>query len=59
MENLGVLAPERIADFLSGSAEIEFTGQSRAERYAWLEAVLTEQQYFSLSKKHRGAGLAE
>ena len=55
MENLGVLAPERIADFVSGSAEIEFTGQSRAERYAWLEAVLTEQQYFWLSKKHRGA----
>ena len=55
MENLAALTPQRIADFLSGSAEIEFTGQSRAERYAWVEAVLTQQQYFSLSKKERGA----
>jgi transposase InsO family protein len=55
MENLAALTPERITDFLSGSAEIEFTGQSRAERYAWIEAVMTQQQYFSLSKKHRGA----
>lgn len=55
MENLAALTPERIADFLRGSAEIEFTGQNRAERYAWMQAVLVEQRYFSLSKKHRGA----
>jgi len=55
MENVGGLTPERITEFLSGSAEIEFTGQGRAERYAWLQATLTEQQYFSLSKKQRGA----
>ena len=55
MENLAALTPERIAGFLSGSAEIEFTGQSRAERYAWIQAVLAQQRYFSLSKKHRGA----
>ena len=55
MENLAALTPQGIADFLSGSAEIEFTGQSRTERYAWVEAVLTQQQYFSLSKKGRGA----
>lgn len=55
MENLGSLSPERIADFLSGSAEIEFTGQSRTERYAWMQATLIEQQYFSLRKKQRGA----
>lgn len=54
MENLGVLTPQGMADFLSGSAEIEFTGQSRAERYAWMQAVLSQQQYFSLSKKDRG-----
>jgi transposase InsO family protein len=54
MENIGTLSPERISDFLSGSAEIEFTGQSRSERYAWLEATLIEHQYFSLSKKQRG-----
>lgn len=55
MENLGSLTPERITEFLSGSAEIEFSGQSRSERYAWIEATLIEQQYFSLSKKQRGA----
>ena len=55
METLATQTPERIADFLSGSAEIEFTGQSRAERYPWVEAVLTEQRYFSLSRKQRGA----
>ena len=55
MENLEALAPDRIVDFLEGSAEIEFSGQSRAERYAWLQTALIEQQYFSLSKKQRGA----
>ena len=55
MENVGTLSPEGINDFLRGSAEIELTGQSRAERYAWLQATLIEQQYFSLSKKQRGA----
>ena len=54
MENLGSLTPQGIADFLSGSAQIQFTGQSRTERYAWLQAMLTEQRYFSLSKKERG-----
>jgi transposase InsO family protein len=55
MENIQTLTPEGIAEFLAGSARIEFTGQSRAERYAWIEATLTQQQYFSLSKKQRGA----
>lgn len=55
MENIGALNPERIPEFLSGSAGIDFTGQSRRERYAWLQATLVEQQYFSLAKKQRGA----
>lgn len=55
MENVGSLAPERIGDFLGGSAEIEFTGQTRSERYAWVQATLIEQRYFSLAKKQRGA----
>ena len=55
MENVQALTSERIADFLSGSAEIEFTGQNRTERYAWVQATLTEQQYFSMTKKQRGA----
>jgi transposase len=55
MENLGTLTPERITEFLSGSAGIDFTGQSRAERYAWLQATLGEQRYFCLGRKQRGA----
>lgn len=55
MENVGRLTPERIADFLSGSAEIDFTGQTRTERYAWIENTLIDQRYFSLGKKQRGA----
>jgi transposase InsO family protein len=54
MENLGALTPERMTEFLSGSAEIDFTGQSRAEKYRWVQSTLAEQQYFSLEKKQRG-----
>lgn len=55
MENLEVLTPDGIADFLRGSAEIEFSGQSRTDRYNWVQTALIEQRYFSLSKKRRGA----
>jgi transposase InsO family protein len=55
MENMEALTPEGIAGFLSGSAPIEFTGQTRTERYAWIEATLTQQQYFSLKRNQRGA----
>ena len=55
MENAEALAPERIADFLSGSAQIEFAGQTRAERYAWIQNTLIEQSYFSMKKRQRGA----
>src|SRR5664279_2846697 len=55
MENMETLTPERIADFLNGSATIEFTGQNRVERYAWIETTLMQQEYFSLTRKQRGA----
>jgi len=55
MENLKALSPERMAEFVIGAAGIEFTGQGRNERYAWVQATLAEQQYFSLSKKERGS----
>lgn len=55
MENLEALTPERITEFLSGSTGIDFTGQSRTERYDWLQSTLTGQRYFSLCKKQRGA----
>lgn len=55
MENLEALTAERIAAFLSASAGIDFTGQSRQERYAWVQSTLIEQRYFALSKTQRGA----
>jgi hypothetical protein len=51
MDNIQALAPEKIAGFLGGSTGIEFTGQSRTERYAWVQATLIQQQYVALSKK--------
>lgn len=54
MENMGSLSPEQVADFLGGSAGIEFTGQNRAEKYAWVEKVLVGQSYALLPKKERG-----
>jgi len=54
MENLEALTPERMTGFLSGNAGIDFTGQSRVEKYTWVQSTLVEQQYFSLGKKERG-----
>jgi hypothetical protein len=54
MENLEALSPDRITEFLSASAGIDFTWQNRTERYFWLQGALIEQRYFSLSKKQRG-----
>jgi hypothetical protein len=54
MENLEALTPERMTEFLSGSAEIDFTGQSRAEKDAWVESTLAEHRYFVLGKKECG-----
>ena len=53
MENSQALTPERMTEFLS--AGIDFSGQSRAERYAWVQSTLSEQRYFAMGKKQRGA----
>jgi len=53
MENSEALTPERMTEFLS--AGIDFSGQSRAERYAWVQSTLAEQRYFAMGKKQRGA----
>lgn len=54
MEKLEGLTPERMTEFLSGSAGIDFAGQNRAEKYAWVQSILVEQEYFRLGKKQRG-----
>ena len=40
MENLEALTPERVTELLSGCAGINFTEQSRTEKYAWLQTTL-------------------
>lgn len=55
MQNAESLNPEQIRQFLELSEGVEFTGQSRAEVYAFLERVLVAQQYARLSKRQRGA----
>jgi hypothetical protein len=55
MQNSEALTPEQIGAFLTASVGIDFTGQSREERYAWVQSTLIGQRYLSLGKKERGA----
>ena len=56
MQNAEGLTPEQIQEFLKGSQGIEFAGQSRAERYEFVQRVLVAQEYaVQESKKRRGA----
>src|SRR5260370_20900980 len=54
MEKLEALTPVGIAELLSGSAGIDFSGESRTERYTWLQSNLVEQRYLWLGRKQRG-----
>ncbi len=54
MQNAEDLQPEQISEFLKASHGIEFSGQNRAERYAWTQRVLIAQEYASQGKKQRG-----
>jgi len=48
------LSLESIRDFLWASDEIRFESQSRRERYAWVEQLLTHHEYPTLGKAARG-----
>jgi len=55
MQNAERLTPEQIQEFLKGNQAIEFAGQSRAERYEFVQRVLVAQEYATEeSKKRRG-----
>jgi len=54
MEEDDTFSTEQIAAFLDGSAEVTFRLESRAETYAWMQATLVQQQYWSCAKKERG-----
>jgi transposase InsO family protein len=56
MQNAERLTPEQIQEFLKGSQGVEFAGQSRAERYEFVQRVLVAQEYAAQKgKKRRGA----
>ena len=45
------LSLESIRSFLLASDEIRFESQSRAQRYAWVEQLLVQQQYAMLARR--------
>ena len=55
MDNADVLTQEPIREFLKGSRAIEFSGQSRSERYGFVQRMLVAQEYARQGKKERGA----
>jgi transposase InsO family protein len=54
MQNAEELTGKQIEAFLEGSEAIEFTGQKRAEKYAFVQRVLVAQEYAVQGKKERG-----
>ncbi len=54
MQNAERLSQEQIQEFLKASQAIEFTGQSKAERYQFVQRVLVAQEYLVQGKKQRG-----
>jgi transposase InsO family protein len=54
MENAEALTEVQIQEFLKGSKGIVFEGQTREERYRWVQAVLVAQEYAVQDKKRRG-----
>jgi len=55
MQNAEELTPERISEFLKGSRELEFAGQSRAEIYEWTGGTLVAQEYHQAGQATAGA----
>jgi predicted DNA-binding transcriptional regulator AlpA len=55
MQNAERLTPEQIREFLQSSQSIEFVGQSRGDRYQFVQRVMVAQEYAVQGKKERGA----
>ena len=54
MQNAETLNPGQISEFLKFGRAIEFTGQNRAETYAWVQDLLVAQEYARQGKKAHG-----
>src|SRR6266498_2545321 len=55
MDNAESLNEHQIQEFLRGSQPIEFSGQSRTDRYAFIQQTLVAQEYATQGRKQRGA----
>src|SRR5438552_17642212 len=44
---------KRMQEFVKGSEDIEFQGQSRAEMYGWVERLRVSQEYATQDKQQR------
>jgi transposase InsO family protein len=55
MQNSEALTVGQIKDFLQGTGGVSFVGQRKEEVYAWVEKVLTAQEFLQQDKKARGA----
>ena len=53
MRHAESLTNSQITEFLKASAGMEFSGQSRAEVYIWVEKVLVDQGYQQQRRKQR------
>lgn len=54
MDDTQVTTLEQIQGLLSSPREITFKGSGRAQRYAWIEAVLKRFRYFALERRGKG-----
>ena len=54
MDDSETTSLEQIRAFLSGSGEMRFAGQQRAEVYAWTERTLVRHQYAGLCRPEKG-----
>ncbi len=55
MDDRQLKSMEQVEVFTRGSSAVEFSGVSRKEKYAWIEATLIRFRYARLRKKERGA----
>src|ERR1700693_5221241 len=55
MRNAASRTNSQSNEFLKASAGIEFSAQSRAEVYIWVEKMLVDQEYQQQRRKQRGA----
>jgi len=54
MNDLHIVSITQIKEFLKVGSAIKFRAVSKAEKYNWVDSVLTKFKYFSLRKKDKG-----